>query len=122
MAIGTDCDIALLTVEERDFWSGVESLNLGPLPRLQDFVTVVGYPIGGDSISVTSGVVSRIEVGLPKLDCVISQQVYLYSQKYIEGISEYFLKILRPSTACKQLKYIVVCHIFCHMLPKYGGV
>ena len=29
---------------------------------LQDAVAVVGYPIGGDTISVTSGVVSRIEV------------------------------------------------------------
>jgi hypothetical protein len=29
---------------------------------VQDGVTVVGYPIGGDTISVTSGVVSRIEV------------------------------------------------------------
>ena len=28
----------------------------------QDSVTVVGYPIGGDTISVTKGVVSRIEV------------------------------------------------------------
>ena len=28
----------------------------------QDAVAVVGYPIGGDTISVTSGVVSRIEV------------------------------------------------------------
>ncbi|GIM06582.1 hypothetical protein Vretimale_10808 [Volvox reticuliferus] len=37
-------------------------LELGPLPRLQDGVAVVGYPIGGDTISVTAGVVSRIEV------------------------------------------------------------
>ena len=29
---------------------------------LQDDVTVIGYPVGGDTISVTSGVVSRIEV------------------------------------------------------------
>jgi len=28
----------------------------------QDAVTVVGYPLGGDTISVTKGVVSRIEV------------------------------------------------------------
>ena len=28
----------------------------------QDSVTVVGYPLGGDTISVTKGVVSRIEV------------------------------------------------------------
>jgi hypothetical protein len=30
--------------------------------RMQDSVTVVGYPLGGDTISVTKGVVSRIEV------------------------------------------------------------
>ncbi|XP_066376432.1 protease Do-like 9 isoform X2 [Miscanthus floridulus] len=45
LAIGTECDI-----------------EFGSLPALQDAVTVVGYPIGGDTISVTSGVVSRIEI------------------------------------------------------------
>jgi hypothetical protein len=29
---------------------------------LQDAVTVVGYPLGGDTVSVTKGVVSRVEV------------------------------------------------------------
>ena len=63
LALGTECDIALLAVEEEEaFWEGVEPLSLGPLPALQDSVYVVGYPIGGDTISVTSGVVSRIEV------------------------------------------------------------
>jgi S1-C subfamily serine protease len=37
-------------------------VRLGRLPRLQDSVTVVGYPIGGETISVTAGVVSRIEM------------------------------------------------------------
>ncbi len=60
--MGTDCDIALLSVANDEFWKGVEPLRFGPLPRLQDAVAVVGYPIGGDTISVTSGVVSRIEV------------------------------------------------------------
>ncbi len=32
------------------------------LVRVQDAVAVVGYPIGGETISVTTGVVSRIEV------------------------------------------------------------
>ncbi|XP_042467441.1 uncharacterized protein LOC122050615 [Zingiber officinale] len=32
--------------------------------RPQDSVTVVGYPLGGDTISVTKGVVSRIEVSM----------------------------------------------------------
>ncbi|CAM8980589.1 unnamed protein product [Rhodiola kirilowii] len=62
LAIGNECDIALLTVSDDEFWEGVLPLEFGDLPALQDAVTVVGYPIGGDTISVTSGVVSRIEV------------------------------------------------------------
>ncbi|KAF6260729.1 trypsin-like cysteine/serine peptidase domain-containing protein [Scenedesmus sp. NREL 46B-D3] len=62
LAIGVDCDMALLTVDDEAFWQGVRPLEFGPLPRLQDSVAVVGYPIGGDTISVTVGVVSRIEV------------------------------------------------------------
>ena len=45
--------------------AGAPSRNLR-IPRslsiLQDAVAVVGYPIGGETISVTTGVVSRIEV------------------------------------------------------------
>ncbi|KAL6997207.1 Protease Do-like 9 [Sarracenia purpurea var. burkii] len=62
LAIGTECDIAMLTVESDEFWEGVSPVQFGDLPALQDAVTVVGYPIGGDTISVTSGVVSRIEI------------------------------------------------------------
>ncbi len=53
---------ALLTVADDAFWEGVQPVTFGQLPTLQDAVTVVGYPIGGDTMSVTSGVVSRIEV------------------------------------------------------------
>lgn len=42
--------------------AGMTPLEFGPLPHLQDSVAVIGYPIGGDTISVTAGVVSRIEV------------------------------------------------------------
>ncbi|XP_022954937.1 protease Do-like 9 [Cucurbita moschata] len=62
LAIGTECDIAMLTVDDDEFWVGVSPVEFGELPALQDAVTVVGYPIGGDTISVTSGVVSRIEI------------------------------------------------------------
>ncbi|RVW52827.1 Protease Do-like 9 [Vitis vinifera] len=53
---------AMLTVNDDEFWEGVSPVEFGNLPTLQDAVTVVGYPIGGDTISVTSGVVSRIEI------------------------------------------------------------
>uniref|UniRef100_A0A5B7C118 Putative protease Do-like 9 n=1 Tax=Davidia involucrata TaxID=16924 RepID=A0A5B7C118_DAVIN len=62
LGIGTECDIAMLTVDDDEFWEGVSPMEFGDLPALQDAITVVGYPIGGDTISVTSGVVSRIEI------------------------------------------------------------
>jgi hypothetical protein len=52
----------MLTVEDEAFWEGTEPVAFGSLPQLQAAVTVVGFPIGGDTMSVTSGVVSRIEV------------------------------------------------------------
>lgn len=62
LTIGVECDLALLTVEDDEFFSGVTPVHFGQLPALQDDVTVVGYPVGGATISVTQGVVSRIEV------------------------------------------------------------
>eukprot|EP00892_Ulva_mutabilis_P000485 jgi/Ulvmu1/10437/UM062_0034.1 len=62
LAIGTECDLALLTVDDAAFWEGLNAMTLGPMPSLQESVAVVGYPLGGDTISVTAGVVSRIEV------------------------------------------------------------
>ncbi|KAI3843946.1 hypothetical protein MKW92_015914 [Papaver armeniacum] len=62
LAIGNDCDLAMLTVEDDEFWEDVSPVEFGSLPGLQDAVSVVGYPVGGDTISVTSGVVSRIEM------------------------------------------------------------
>ena len=62
LAIGTECDLALLTVDDESFWKGLEPMHLGEMPSLQESVAVVGYPVGGDTISVTAGVVSRIEV------------------------------------------------------------
>lgn len=35
LARGIDCDIALLSVESKEFWKGAEPLHLGHLPRLQ---------------------------------------------------------------------------------------
>jgi len=54
-------DLAVLTVEEDSFWRDVDCLEFGDIPELQESITVIGYPTGGDSISVTKGVVSRIE-------------------------------------------------------------
>jgi S1-C subfamily serine protease len=54
-------DLAVLSVEDESFWRDVDVLEFGDIPDLQESITVIGYPTGGDSISVTKGVVSRIE-------------------------------------------------------------
>ena len=64
---GPECDLALLTVHDEAFWKGLKPISFGSLPFLQESVTVVGYPIGGENMSVTQGVVSRLDmqVGIP---------------------------------------------------------
>ncbi|XP_024010541.1 putative protease Do-like 3, mitochondrial [Eutrema salsugineum] len=62
LAIGHECDLAILEVNSDEFWKGMNFLDLGDIPNLQEEVAVVGYPCGGDSISVTKGVVSRFEL------------------------------------------------------------
>lgn len=56
------CDIAMLAVDDEEFWSGVQLLDISPdLPPMQQGVTVVGFPTGGDNVCVTKGVVSRLD-------------------------------------------------------------
>jgi len=63
LSVGWECDLAVLTVEDEEFWQDLEAVTLSPkIPHLEDDVLCVGFPIGGDTISVTSGVISRIEV------------------------------------------------------------
>jgi len=59
--IAHDCDLALLKVEDASFFTGTKPLPLGGIPELESTVTVFGYPIGGDRMSVTRGVVSRVD-------------------------------------------------------------
>jgi S1-C subfamily serine protease len=61
VAVGHECDLALLTVEDSAFFKNLPYLEMGNLPKLRETVSVLGYPIGGDNVSITEGVVSRIE-------------------------------------------------------------
>ena len=58
--IAHDCDLALLEVENKSFFKNTKNLEIGRDVELNSPVAVVGYPIGGDRISITRGVVSRI--------------------------------------------------------------
>ncbi len=61
IAAAHEVDLALLSVEDPEFWADVEGIELGDLPFAQDEVFVYGFPMGGDTLSVTKGVISRIE-------------------------------------------------------------
>ena len=59
--VGHDCDLALLTVEDPAFFDNTKPLGFGPLPEINSTVQTCGFPMGGRQISITEGVVSRLE-------------------------------------------------------------
>lgn len=60
--VAHDCDVAMLAVEDTRFFDNTRHMTLADsLPTLNDTVTVLGYPLGGDRLSVTRGVVSRMD-------------------------------------------------------------
>ena len=59
--IAHDCDLALLSVENFKDFESFPAFQLGDVPSLESQVRVIGYPIGGERLSVTRGVVSRID-------------------------------------------------------------
>jgi len=61
VAVSHEADIAILSIDDNTFFEDTTPLILGELPELQDEVSVYGFPEGGDSLSITQGVVSRIE-------------------------------------------------------------
>lgn len=59
--ISHDADLALLQVEQESFFDDTKALELGKMPQRQEGVAVYGYPRGGNEISITQGIISRIE-------------------------------------------------------------
>jgi S1-C subfamily serine protease len=57
-----DADLALVEVEDPRFFEGAPAVPIGDMPTLQQDVVVYGFPIGGLTLSITSGIVSRAEL------------------------------------------------------------
>lgn len=73
--VSHDADLAILKVADPEFFKGATPLELGSLPTTQEEVVVYGFPTGGDTLSVTKGVVSRIE-----------HQQYAHSSEYMLSV------------------------------------
>jgi S1-C subfamily serine protease len=93
--VARQCDLALLSVQDKAFWGGAAAASAAPapaeaaataaaaatagpgagpkslpplkplhfaarVPHVQEALVVAGYPTGGDALSLTSGIVSRV--------------------------------------------------------------
>lgn len=61
VAVSHETDLAILTVDDQQFFDKTRPIQLGKLPEVHQEVVVYGYPTGGDALSITEGVISRIE-------------------------------------------------------------
>jgi len=61
--IGHDCDLAVLTVLDEGFFADMVPLELGGIPAVNSTVQTYGFPVGGRQLSITEGVVSRVQMG-----------------------------------------------------------
>jgi S1-C subfamily serine protease len=59
--VGHDCDLATIIPEDESFFDDTIALELAGIPKVNSTVSTYGFPIGGNRISVTEGVVSRVE-------------------------------------------------------------
>ena len=78
-AVRHECDLALLEVDvdkDSEFWADLEPARLADVPSLRSVVLVAGFPVGGEELSITEGVVSRIE-----------GQPYSHSQRYLLAVT-----------------------------------
>lgn len=55
-------DLAVLTLDDESFFEGRKAIPWSKtLPPVRSTVNVYGYPLGGEQMSVTEGIVSRVE-------------------------------------------------------------
>lgn len=62
IAIATGIDLAILEIEDQDFFKQYPPLAMADIiPKPGEKVNAYGYPMGGTGLSITEGIVSRIE-------------------------------------------------------------
>ena len=70
--VSHEADLAIITVDDPSFFTNLQPLSIGLLPEPLQEVSVYGYPIGGKSLSITKGILSRVE-----------QQIYAHAGAYL---------------------------------------
>ncbi|XP_058197151.1 protease Do-like 9 isoform X3 [Rhododendron vialii] len=60
LSVAFETNLAILTVNDDEFWKGVNPVELGDMPASREEITVAGYPRGADYVSVIKSRVSRV--------------------------------------------------------------
>jgi S1-C subfamily serine protease len=103
--VGHDLECALLSVEDPKFFEGTIPVEFGDVPQQRDKVAAYGFPVGGDEMSITEGVVSRIEV-----------LSYVHSQRNLLAIQTD--AAINPATAAAGVREGQVHR---HLVPVFQG-
>ena len=74
-AVAHEIDLAILKLKSPEQLKDIKPLPLGELPDVHQEVTVYGYPVGGEALSITKGIISRIE-----------HQMYVHSYLVFQAI------------------------------------
>jgi S1-C subfamily serine protease len=62
VAASPDVDLAILSLEDDSFFANRPAIPLAEgIPQVKSTVNVYGYPVGGEQMSVTEGIVSRVD-------------------------------------------------------------
>jgi S1-C subfamily serine protease len=62
--VGHDCDLAIITVPDGSFFANTVALEFGGIPAVNSTVQTCGFPVGGSQVSITEGVVSRVDMSV----------------------------------------------------------
>lgn len=64
VAMAPAIDLAILSVEDEAFFKDRPAIPFAEeLPQMKEKVNAYGYPVGGSELSVTEGIISRVEFG-----------------------------------------------------------
>ncbi len=58
--VAHDADLAMLELPDAKVLSDLTPMRFGSLPKLRSPVATIGFPMGGEQLSITEGVVSRV--------------------------------------------------------------
>lgn len=132
--VAHECELAILKVKDKSFFEGALSLEIGDLAEVRDDVATFGFPVGGEELGITEGVVSRVEIkeythsGAKLLSCQIDAAINpgssggpVIKENKVVGVA------FQASSEGENIGYMVPASVIKHFLKdiedgRYDGI